>query len=101
MAMYMENLIATNDFCTNHHIEISFINSLQETGLIEITTILDKDYLHVSQLTQLEKFVRLHYDLEINPEGIDSISHLLEQIIDMQNELIALKNRLRFYEAGL
>ena len=32
-------LISVDEFCANHDIEISFISSLAETGLIEITTI--------------------------------------------------------------
>ena len=37
--MQTENLIAVDVFCANHNIEISFISSLQQTGLIEITTV--------------------------------------------------------------
>jgi len=32
-------LIPIDKFCSSHNIEISFISSLQESGLIEITTI--------------------------------------------------------------
>ena len=37
--MQTEYLIAVDEFCANLNIEISFISSLQQTGLIEITTI--------------------------------------------------------------
>jgi hypothetical protein len=96
--MNMENLIAANEFCACHNIEISFINSLQETGLIEITTIEETGYIPEDQLQQLEKFVHLHYELDINLEGIEAITHLLQRIGIMQGEITKLKNKLRLYE---
>jgi hypothetical protein len=95
--MQTENLIDVNEFCINHNIEISFISSLQQTGLIEITTIKETEFIDESQLLQLEKIVRLYYELDINIEGIESITHLLQRINSMQNEIIALKNKLNFY----
>jgi hypothetical protein len=96
----MENLIPADEFCTNHNIEISFIHSLQETGLIEITTIEETGYIHADQLQELERIVRLHYELDINLEGIETINHLLLRINNMQDEITALRNRLRLYETN-
>jgi hypothetical protein len=91
-------LIPANEFCASHNIEISFIESLQETGLIEITTIKETEYIQESQLYDLEKIVRLYYELDINLEGIDTVIHLLQRMNDMQDEITLLKNRLRLYE---
>jgi hypothetical protein len=96
--MKTDNLIPINEFCINHNIEISFISSLKQTGLIEITTIKETEFIEVSQLRQLEKFVRLYYELDINLEGVETITHLLQRINSLHNEIIALKNRLQFYE---
>jgi hypothetical protein len=96
----MENLIPANEFCINHDIEISFIRSLQETGLIEITTVEETEYIHVSQLQELERIVRLYFELDINLEGIETINHLLQRINYLENEITALKNRLRLYETN-
>jgi hypothetical protein len=96
--MQKENLIAIDVFCANHNIEISFISSLQETGLIEITTIKETKFIDIDQLKNLEKIVRFYYDLDINLEGIETITHLLLRINSMQEEIIALRNRLRLYE---
>ncbi|MCX6295711.1 MAG: chaperone modulator CbpM [Bacteroidetes bacterium] len=94
----MENLISTTEFCINHQIEISFISSLQEFGLIEITTIEEKTFIDPKQLHKLEKIVRLYYDMDINIEGIEAITHLLQRNESMQNEITKLKNRLGLYE---
>jgi chaperone modulatory protein CbpM len=98
--MHKENLIAANEFCANHHIEISFITLLNDNGLIEITTIEETVYIRESQLKELEKLVRLYYELDINIEGIETVTYLLQRVINMQNEIIQLKNKLRLYEGN-
>ena len=98
--MQTENLIAVNEFCINHNIEISFISSLHQTGLIEITTIKETGFIDAGQLRQLEKYIRLYYELNINLEGIETITYLLQRINAMQDEIIALRNRLRLYETN-
>jgi hypothetical protein len=96
--MQKEYLIAIDEFCTIHNIEISFITSLQQTGLIEITTIKESSFIDPVQLQQLEKIIRLYFEMDINLEGIEAIYHLLQKITSQQEEIIALKNRLRLYE---
>lgn len=96
--MQTEYLVAVDEFCACHNIEISFISSLQQNGLIEITTIDQTEFIDVGQLPHVEKFIRFYYELDINFEGIETISHMLERIRSMQEEIIALRNRLRLYE---
>jgi len=97
--MSRQKLIPAYDFCVSHNIEISFINQLREIGLIEIKTIEETVFIPVSQLRQLERIIHFSYDLDINIEGIETINHLLNRMVDMQEEITALKNRLRLYEA--
>ncbi len=96
--MQTEYLIAVDEFCACHNIEVSFISSLQQTGLIEITNIKETLFIDADQLQQLEKFIHLYYELDINLEGIETISHLLQRINAMQAEITSLRNRLRLYE---
>jgi hypothetical protein len=96
--METEYLIALDEFCASHNIEISFISSLRQSGLIEITTIKESDFIEADQLHQLEKFVRLYYELDINLEGIETINYLLNRINSLQDEITILRNRLRIYE---
>jgi hypothetical protein len=97
--MSKQKLISANDFCVSHDIEISFISALQESGLVKIEMIEETAFIPVYQLRQLEKIVRLYYDLDINLEGIETINHLLNRVVDMQEEITVLKNRLRLFEA--
>ncbi len=94
------DLIAVNEFCSHQNIEISFINLLQENGLIEISTIESRCFVEKEQLPQIEKFIRFYYELDINLEGIETINHLLHRIEELQGENIKLKNKLRFYETS-
>jgi hypothetical protein len=38
----------------------------------------------------------MHYDLNINVEGIEAITHLLARVEKMQQEIISLKNKIHF-----
>jgi MerR HTH family regulatory protein len=96
--MQKEDWIPATAFCTSHNIEISFIRSLQESGLVEMTTIREEAFIPADHLQQLEKIVRLYFDMDINLEGIETITHLLQRMHAMQDEIAGLKNQLRFYE---
>jgi pyridoxine 5'-phosphate synthase PdxJ len=94
--MNTDNLIRIEYFCEQYNVELTFINSLQEFGLINIRVVEDSKYLSNEDLKEIEKMIRLHYELGINMEGIDVISNLLNQIADLQQELTVAKNKLNF-----
>jgi chaperone modulatory protein CbpM len=96
--MIQEKLISTDEYCIYHKIEFSFIKNLSEFGLLETVTLNEVNYIPENQLDKLERILRLHRELEINIEGIDTIDHLLRRLNDLQKEVISLKNRLRLYE---
>jgi hypothetical protein len=98
--MQEENLISANEFCLRHNIEVSFIESLEEYGLVQITTSQEGRFIAINQLGEVEKLMHLHYDLDINFEGIDAITHLLKKLQSMEDEMLRLKNKLRLYEMG-
>jgi len=92
------NLISIQQFCEHYKVPISFINALQEYELIEIIVANNEDYLKITQLNEVEKMMRLHFDLDINLEGIDAIYNLLKQVEALQDKITELNNKLRFYE---
>ena len=91
----MTNLIATLEICTYHEVEYTFISSLSDAGLVELKVVDQATYIPESELQKLEKMIRLHHDLEINIAGIEAITHLLERVEQMQEEIRLLRNRLR------
>jgi hypothetical protein len=90
--MERDDLISAEDFCIYHNIEYSFISSLEDSGLISVTSIEQSTYIPSDELQKLEKFVRLHYDLDINVEGIETINHLLEKIEELQKQILQLRS---------
>ena len=97
--MRTSSLIPVSEFCTSHNLDISFISSLEETGLIEVISIREDLFIDADQLPQLEKIVRFHYEFDINLEGIETIIHLLDRLRFLQDENIKLRNRLCLYES--
>jgi chaperone modulatory protein CbpM len=96
--MQTEAMIPAIAFCMHHNIELSFIHSLREYGMIETVLMEEKVYFPADQLERLEKIVRLHYELDINLEGIETITHLLVRLEGMQEQIVQLTNRLSAYE---
>jgi len=96
--MQTEDMIVLDRFCESHHLEISFMQSLKEYGLVEIIMIDQTQYVSNDELPKLEQMVRLHHELHINAEGIDAINNLLQRIERLQHQIIKLENRLNFYE---
>ncbi|MCA1759091.1 MAG: chaperone modulator CbpM [Bacteroidales bacterium] len=97
--MKIKDLIPANEFCVHHNIEISFISTLCENGLIKVTTIDETSYIHKNQLPELERIICFYSELDINLEGIETIIHLLKQKSEMQRKITELKNRLSMYES--
>ncbi|MGZ0015374.1 chaperone modulator CbpM [Yeosuana sp. AK3] len=96
--MDAKNLIQIQTLCSHYNLEFSFFDDLNNTGLIEIEIVEEKQFIHQDQIGNLEKMIRLHNELHLNLEGIDVVFNLLEKERQLHKELNALKNRLRLYE---
>lgn len=96
-----KELFAITTYCSLHGIDHSFITSLSEEGLINITIENEDEFIEEEQLPDLEIYTRLHHEMGINTEGIDAIRHLVHKLRNMQSELNSLKARLRLYEGDL
>ncbi|EDM36881.1 hypothetical protein PBAL39_18444 [Pedobacter sp. BAL39] len=90
--------ITITECCINYHIDPVFIDELEDSGVIVLTMKEKEKYIHHEQLAELEKYIHLYYDLNINIEGIDAIRHLLQKMILMQQELNLLQQKLQFHQ---
>ncbi len=90
--------IAVKRFCTHNNIPTSFIESLSEYELIELVEVDGSTYMQLEDIHRIEKMIRLHYELNVNFEGIDIINHLKAQINSLEEEIIILKNKIDFYK---
>lgn len=91
-------LILIKEYCQACKVEQDFIYALEEEEIIQVKTVSGEKFIEEEQLTDLERFVRWHYEMKINLEGIDAMRHLLKRVKTMQKEIVDLRNRLHLYE---
>ncbi len=96
--MQKENLIPAAVCCTHYNVELSFIKTLDQYGFIHIVSVEKNEFIDMDELQTLEKFIRMHYELDINMQGIEAINFLLERVQNMQNEIAYLQSKLNVYE---
>ena len=95
--MAAQKLIAIKEFCLHHHISKDFIHELHQFEMIELVTVKRSRFIAEKNLHTLEKIVRLHNELQVNIEGIQTILHLLTSLEKKEAELYTLRNQLEFY----
>ncbi len=93
-----KQLISIHKLCESYQIPDSFFEELRQFDLIPFESEADELMIDATILPDVEKIMRLHFDLNINLEGIDVIVNLLHQIEDLKSEIAYLRNRLRLYE---
>lgn len=99
--MEQTDIIVLDEFCASHQVEISFVRSLEEYGLVQTIIVNEALCVPGNELSKLEQIVRLHQELNINSEGIDVIINLLQRIENMQKEINGLRSKLNFYEEDI
>ena len=82
-----------------YQVEETFLDSLQNSGLIEIVIEEEDKYIDYDYLQDIEQFVRWHYELEINIEGIEALHHMLQQVRELQSDVEQLREELKFYKS--
>jgi len=90
--------ITVEVFATHQGVDITFVHALHERGLIRITVLQEQHFLEPDELARIEQLARMHYDLDINLEGIEAICHLLDRMDVAQREAQVLRERLGLYE---
>ncbi len=93
-----KQLISIHKICESYQIPDSFFEELRQFDLVPMEIQSGELMIDPSNLPQIEKILRLHFDLNINLEGIDVIIALLQQIEDLKSEITVLKQRLKLYE---
>lgn len=96
--MKIEDFILTDEICRYYRVEEKFILALHDSELIHLETKERKYYLPLAEIKEFEKMRRLHYEMNINIEGLEAIQNLLETVRRLQHEKRSLENRLRLFE---
>lgn len=95
--MAVKKLVAVKEICVHHNISKSFISELQQNELVRLIRIDRTRYVSEEDIKPLEQMIRLHTDLDINIQGIETILYLLEQLNNKEAELQQMKSLLDFY----
>lgn len=82
----MSERISREELVRIYNIEITFFDSLQESGLLKTESENEITYLLYDELPAFERFANLHYDLEVNLAGLEVISHLLNKLEKLREE---------------
>ena len=90
--------ISVHKFCLTYHVPQSFIDSLYSYELIELIEIKTDKHIQIEDINRIERLMRMHYELNVNFEGLDIISNLINQIKTLQEDVTILRNRIDFYK---
>lgn len=96
--MVGQDLIIVDVFCQKCQIEVTLLDELHEFGLIQIVRDNGRKYIQVEQLSEVQKIVQFHNELQINKEGIEVILTLLERLDERSKQVKFLQEKLRLYE---
>lgn len=90
-------LISIKQFCEIYNTPSSFFDELFNYEIISYELVDDTKHILVEDIDTIEKLMRLHYDLNINMEGLDVALNLINQINELQEQINDLKRQLDFY----
>lgn len=78
--------ISREELVKIYNIELTFFDSLEESGLVKTETENDVKYLLYEELPAFERFANWHYDLDVNLPGLEVINHLLSKLEELRRE---------------
>lgn len=96
--MENSNCISIEKISIHYSVPVSFFTELEEMKLIEIVILDEAKHIEVQHIKAVEKLIRLHFELNINMEGLDVVNNLLDEVIRLKDENLYLKNRLKRFE---
>lgn len=96
--MAREKYILVRQYCEHSNIEDTFIDRLQEYGLIIFEEKQNDLFMNEKDILEIERMFRLHNDLGINFEGLDVIKQMLKRMNSMEKEMDLLQKKLKLYE---
>ena len=82
----MSDRISREELVKIYNIEVTFFDSLEESGLLKTVEEREIKYVVYDELPAFERFANWHYDLEVNLPGLEIINHLLEKIENLREE---------------
>ena len=84
----MNNItISVVQFSQYHLLEPQFVLDLYQNGLVVLHERNQEFFIEEDDLTNVERYIKFHYELGVNLEGLEVINHLLKQIEVLQKQI--------------
>ena len=91
----MNERISIEEIIRIYKVDYSFVNALIDSELLHPQTENSIRYIIHDVLSDFEKFMNWHYDLEVNLQGIEIINDMLRKVRHLQSENRNLLQRLQ------
>ena len=82
----MSDRISRDELVKIYNIEITFFDSLDESGLVKTETENNVKYLLYDELPTFERLTNWHYDLEVTLPGLKIIHNLLQKMDKLRED---------------
>ena len=91
-------LIKFEDVCIHHDLDTGFVETIKTFEIINFIVKDNVHYIAIDDMPVIERVIRLHYDLQINMEGIAVINRMRSKIENLQETIQKLQNKLAVYQ---
>ena len=88
----MKKYVTIKELAAFHHIEEAYIMEFVQTGIIPAHKRKSVMHIHLEDVSELERAIRLHRDLQVNLHGVEIICRLRNRIIRLEEEMAVLKD---------
>ena len=92
------NYITIEEFCNHHGVEVRLIREFADFGLVQLHINQNQEVVPASEVKNLERMLRLALDLDLNPEGIDVILNMRQEMQRLRRKTQRLQSQLRRLE---
>ena len=87
----MKNYITIKELAAFHEIDEGYLMEFIHFGIISVKKQKTNLEIHLDDVEELERAIRLRRDLEVNLQGVDIICRLRTRIVELQRELSEFK----------
>lgn len=87
----MKKFITIKELAAFHNIEEGYIMEFVHIGIIPAHKKKSVMHIHLEDIDELERAIRLHRDLEVNLQGVEIICRLRNRIANLEEEMSLLR----------
>lgn len=93
--MMKKAMISVKEYCSVHRIDVTFFDQLEESGLVSLISYRRQRCIPHEALATVERLMNWHYELEVNPQGLEVADTLYQRVLRLQEELDRLRAALK------